>query len=107
MCEHGVTQRGERQLPKHGDAIRTSYASTSDIRSLLLERWIRGRVDPVRRLCGHVARETIFLQSVDVVFMGFPASNHDQPHPFPHSMLPGWLLLLSFTITNQPFKARA
>ncbi len=36
--------------------------------------------------------------------MGFPASNHDHPQPSPHSELPGWLFLLSFTITNQPFR---
>jgi hypothetical protein len=40
--------------------------------------------------------------SVDVVFEGLAASNHDQAHPLPQSLFCGWLFLPSLTMTNQP-----
>src|SRR5437762_4843552 len=42
-------------------------------------------------------------KSFEVVLTGLAASNQDQPQPSPHNLLAGWLFLLSFTITNQPF----
>src|SRR5262245_8778339 len=40
-------------------------------------------------------------------YIGLSASNHDQPQPSPHSLLPGWVSLLSRTMTNQPFNVWA
>jgi hypothetical protein len=39
--------------------------------------------------------------------MDFPDRTKTTPSRPPHNLLPGWLFLLSFTITNHPFNASA
>ena len=78
--------------------------ATGTVSHAQTEGRIPGGMEPVRCLGGKVAGETVLFVAGRSRFRGISAIEPRPPRTIPQRKLPGWLFLLSFTITNQPFR---